>query len=234
MKIISPQSLSWAISKLSISLYSCHSSCSKCVSPLKNSCSACYQNSDLNNGNCECKAGFYFDDLNKEDVNYQNELGLNPSSICRSCHAFCKSCTSDGPAGCSECKDNFEKKNNECVPKFNYFEISDLTELTSFSEQQLLNWNGNKYQICDNNAIMLPKETYLERKFNLEAYAGNFFQLEYSLSFYKIGEWKGEILTVYLNDAALYSMNFYENSKKICSASYVDEIYSISGLVNKK
>lgn len=228
LKIISP--LSWGMSKLSISLSSCHSSCSKCVGPLKTECSTCYQNSDLSNGVCECKIGFYFDELNKDNANNQNDLNLSPSSICRSCHAFCKSCSSDGPGGCLECKEEFEKKNNACVSKFNYLGLSDLTELTSFSAQQLLDWNGDKSQTCDSNAIMRPKGGYLERKLNLEIYA-SYFQLEYSLSFYKIGEWKGEILVVYLNETTLYSMEFYENSKKICSASYLDEIYSISGLV---
>jgi hypothetical protein len=231
LKLSTPASVSWYVSQLSISLAACHPSCSKCNGPKKSDCTACYQNAVLNNGICECKTGFYYDEsFNNNLIDNSNDRNLKPSSICRLCHEFCKSCKSAGPTECLECQENFEMINNECISKFNYFHIEDLKETSTFSETQLSNWNGEKSRNCLNANVMKFKNGFSERKFDLQIYAP-FFEIGYSFSFYKIGLWKGESIAVNIDEAAFYNETFFENSKKICSSSYLDEIYRISGLV---
>uniref|UniRef100_A0A0B6Y7W6 EGF-like domain-containing protein n=1 Tax=Arion vulgaris TaxID=1028688 RepID=A0A0B6Y7W6_9EUPU len=75
------------------------------------------------NGKCKCKAGYGGDLCNQCKDGYFEEYSNDTHTSCRVCHISCKNiCSEDGPQGCDECKNGWEKNEelgcqdiNECL-----------------------------------------------------------------------------------------------------------------------
>ena len=158
---------------------------------------------------------------------------LYPSSICRNCPFSCKSCSDN--IKCDECHDVYDKIDDKCVEKGKILVINELNKDDNFSENEANLWGSliAKINKCQNKPILENNEKKLIRNFDLLKYSGH-YRVGYEFVLYKIGDWNNEKLDVIIDDSIVQTQYFGTNSKKICSAAFEDEIFTINGQVNKQ
>ena len=93
-------------------------------------------------------------------------------------------------------------------------------------------WSSDKQQTCDSFPILRPKTDLkeIEKTFNLNKYSPH-FEILYNFSVYKIDEWNGGKLQLYMDGNLELEQDYSTNSKKICSNSKIDEIFHFAGKV---
>ena len=101
----------WGLRAMKTSINRCDSSCLTCFGHLETECSTCYPLAFLNLGNCICQPGFY-QDSNKNCTFF-------PCSSCLSCNIECKACSGPSENNCTECYDNHDLLNSNCVANLN-------------------------------------------------------------------------------------------------------------------
>jgi hypothetical protein len=112
--------------------------------------------------------------------------------------------------------------------------LTDLTETALFTEATLKEWDTENQITCTNLPILRPKygNNQLMKTFDLKKFHPH-FELFYNITLYKIDEWNGGNLKVFLEEKLEIYQTYSSNSKKICGNSKVDEIFVLSGKVFK-
>lgn len=104
-----------------------------------------------------------------------------------------------------------------------------MTSESSFENSEITKWNGKDVLKCD-KIILLSNGKSLTKNFELKTYS-NHYQIFYSLSLYKIGDWKENSLDL-IFDSKVYKTQAYDrNNKNYCGSEQNDEIFLISGKV---
>lgn len=108
-------------------------------------------------------------------------------------------------------------------------------ETTQFTDATLKEWSSDSQQNCNDLPILKPKNgnKQISKTFDLKKYHPH-FEIFYNITLYKIDEWNGGTLEIFIEDKLEISQKYSSNSRKICSNSKIDEIFLLSGKVIKK
>lgn len=157
---------------------------------------------------------------------------LYPSSICRNCPFSCKSCSENSK--CSECYEFYDKIGDQCVIKGKIQIINELNNDVTFADTEVTLWGSlvDKVKKCENKPILENNVNKLLRNFDLLKYSGH-YRAGYEFLLYKIGDWNNEKIDVIIDETIVQTQSFGINSKKICSETLQDELFTINGQVFK-
>ncbi len=103
--------------------------------------------------------------------------------------------------------------------------------MEQFPQEILKTWGVSvESKSCNNITMIISTQNKLEKTIDLSEMPkhNNFI---YSLQFYKIGEWNNESIMLSVDDKIIERQTYSRNSKKICSETFSDESFVLTGKV---